>query len=108
MNINFIKVFLLSSLLLSLAIGCKKSVETTKPIKGDLKVVLLGELIPRFVEIDESSIATVKFVGLDQTYRYDLNTIHANTYWGKLKQAQNNSTTLKVYVTKQTEIVRVE
>jgi hypothetical protein len=107
MKNNFIKICLLCSLIVPLTVGCKKSVET-KPAKGDLKIELLGSLIPSFVELDKNSIATVRFVGSDQNYRFDLNRIDANSFYGLIKNAQKNSTPVKVYVTKQTEIVRVE
>lgn len=107
MKTNLIKICLLCSLIVSFAVGCKKSVET-KPTKGDLRIVLLGNLTPRFVEMDKNSIATVNFVGSDKNYKFDLNRIDANSFYGRLKYAQINSTTVKVYVTKETEIVRVE
>ena len=107
MKTNLIKICLLCSLIVSFTIGCKKSVET-KPTKGDLKIVLLGNLIPSFVELDNNSIATVSFVGSDKNYRFDLNRIDANSFYGRLKYAQKNSITVKVYVTNQPEIVRVE
>ncbi|WP_431292707.1 hypothetical protein [Pedobacter sp. P26] len=96
------------SLLIVLSVGCKKSKQTESLIGGDLKIVLLGELIPRSVAMDKNSIATVSFVGSDRNYRFDLNRVDANSYWGRLVNAQKNSTPVKVYVTKQIEIVRVE
>ena len=96
-------------LLLALNAGCKKSVQKEEPlIGGDLAIVLLGDRVPSVVDMDKNSIATVSFVGSNLIYKFDLNVINANSYWGRLIEARNNATTVKVYITNQTKIVRVE
>lgn len=96
--------------MLSLNTGCKKSVQKEEPlIGGDLAVRLLGEFVPSSVVLSQNSMATVLFVGSDRSYNFDLSTdINANSYWGRLVNAQKNATTVKVYVTNQTKIVKVE
>jgi hypothetical protein len=105
MKISIYKICLLSMLLLSLNVGCKKSVQKEEPlVGGDLAVRLLGNLVPSSVAIDKNSMATVSFIGSDQSYNFDLSKeIYANSYWGRLVNAQKNATSVKVYITNQTK-----
>ena len=108
MKVNFIKFCLLCGLIVSLALGCKKTAKVEPLVRGDLRIDLLGDMVPSAVEMGKNSIATVVFAGSDQIYHFNLNRIDANSHWGRLMNAKNGSTTVKVYVTKQTEIVRTE
>lgn len=111
MKIALSKILLLSFILVTLSIGCKKNAQTKEPlVGGDLAVYLLGDRVPNSVELDKNSIATVSFVGSTVKYKFDLNADfkNANSYWGRLVNAQKNATTVKVYITNVTKIVKVE
>lgn len=95
--------------LVVLSASCKKSAKNEDPvIGGDLAVRLLGEYVPNTVSLGKNNVATITFIGSNTTYNFDLDNINGNAYWGKLIQAQNSSTKVKIYVTKQTQIVKIE
>lgn len=109
MKTSLIRFYLLCLLLCSANIGCKKSEQKQEPdIKWDLPIRLLGDRIPSSVIMDNNSIAIITFVGSNLTYKFDLNRIDANYFWGRLAEAQKNATTVKVYITSETQIVRID
>ncbi|WP_162618660.1 hypothetical protein [Pedobacter yulinensis] len=65
-------------------------------------------MVPQTFDIENGMFAVIQFKGSHLKYRFDLNRIDANYYVGLLAAAQKTSTTIKVYVTKQTEIVSME
>lgn len=97
-------------MLLSLAsVGCKKNEQKQESdLKWDLPIRLLGDRVPNSVTMDKNSIAIITFVGSNLTYKFDLNRINANYYWGRLSEAQKTSTTVKVYITSETQIVKID
>lgn len=108
MKINFVKIFLLCCLVFCLATGCKKNTQSEPLIGGDLRVVLLGDMTPQSVTVDKDQFAVINFVGSDSKYRFDLNRIDANHYYGLLTNAQKTSSTVKIWVTNRAEIIRIE
>ena len=91
-----------------MTVGCKKETRTESLIGGDLRIDLLGDVTPRSVTVDKDQFAVVNFVGSESKYRFDLNRIDANHYYGLLAHAQKTSSTVRIWVTNRTEIIRIE
>jgi len=109
MKTRLIKFYILCLLICSANVGCKKSDQKQEPdIKWDLPILLLGDRIPSSVTMDNNSIATITFVGSKLIYKFDLNRIYANYFWGRLTEAQKNVTAVKVYITSETQIVKID
>jgi hypothetical protein len=109
MKTTIIKFCLLSILLCSAIAACKKSEQKRAPdVKWDLPIPLLGERVPGSVTMGENSIAIITFVGSNLTYKFDLNRIDANYFWSRLVESQKNATAVKVYITSETQIVRID
>lgn len=104
-----IKFYLLCLLLGSATMGCKKSEHKQQPdIKWDLPIRLLGNRIPASVTMGANSIALITFVGSNLTYQFDLNRVDGNYFWGRLIESQKTATPVNVYITSETQIVRID
>ena len=108
MKINFVKIFLSCCFIFCIGTGCKKDTQTEPLIGGDLRVDLLVDMTPQAVIVDKDQFAIINFVGSDLKYRFDLNRIDANHYYGVLANAEKTSSTVKIWVTKRTEIIKIE
>ena len=108
MKINLVNIFLSYCFIFCIVTGCKKETQTEPLVGGDLRVDLLGDMTPQALIVDKDQFAIVNFVGSNLKYRFDLNRIDANHYYGMLANAQKTSSTVKIWVTKRTEIIRIE
>ena len=87
-------------MLSSANVACNKSEQHEEPeTKWDLPIHLLGNRIPSSVTMNDNSVASITFVGSSLTYKFDLNRIDANYFWGKLVVAQKTATAVRVYIT---------
>jgi hypothetical protein len=109
MKTMLIRFYFISLLLCLANAGCKKSEQKNEPeTKWDSPIRLLGNRIPSSVIMGNNSIALITFVNSNLTYKFDLNRIDANYFWGRLIEAQKNATAVKVYITSETQIVRID